>query len=509
MQVSGFSQIVKSYGGVETEIPRGIVQLPDSGFIINASTRSYGPGNTNVYTLRLDKYGDTLWTRVSGLGNEFGRGVALTTGQKIVTANFQLSFASGGCQVQRWDYSGNLDWARGYTTPNLTEGQLVCNAPGDDILIAGVDATGLQSITLILIDSSGSYQWIKRYGGTGWEALSDVKQCENGGFIIAGVTSSFNNSPNGVSDGFLMRIDNQGDTLWSKRYEGAPYLVAIESVVELSDGGFAFSGATNGYGAGAEDILLVRCDSIGDTLWTRTYGGPGADYNSHLLVMDDGGFLIAAQTASFNSLGSLDIYMIRTDANGDTLWTKTIGDNKNDAPTNLIRTADGGVAILAQSDSWNATGAFNDYDISLILLDSNLNTPCFYNPVPTQVGYTPFIVASCSPNIGNGGGQAAQNTPITSGATITTFCDLLGVAAETVSREDISLYPNPAAETFTVQLSSPGATLQLYTSTGALIRTASTTGNKIEVNLQGEAQGIYFCRVIRTDGSVWMQKVVH
>lgn len=512
IQVSGFSQIVKSYGGIVTEIPRAIVQLPDSGFIINGTTRSYGPTNTNIYTLRLDKYGDTLWTRVTGLGNEDGYGIQLASGQRFITANSQFFLGYGGCHVEQWDYNGNLIWSRGYSTPNSSQGRFICNAPSDQIMIAGEDMlpnTPYSSIALFMLDSTGSLQWVKRYGGAGYEALGDFALCENGGYIIAGTTSSYNNASNGVSDAMLIRIDNQGDTLWSKRYETAPYAIGIEAVAELGDGGFVFAGSTNAYGAGLEDILLVRCDSAGDTLWTRTFGGTYPEYNTQLLVMDDGGFLITAQTSSFTSNNQWDIYMIRTDANGDTLWTKTIGGSVRDVPRDLIRTSDGGVAILAQSESWNATGISFDYDVSLILLDSTLNTPCFYSPVPTQVGYAPFLVASFSPQITSGGGQASHSPPITSGATITTFCDPLGVASDPAPHENISLYPNPAAETFTVQLSSPGATLQLYNSTGALIRTASTSGNKIEVNLQEEAQGIYFCRVTRNDGSVWMQKVVH
>lgn len=109
----------------------------------------------------------------------------------------------------------------------------------------------------------------------------------------------------------------EGDFLWDHTYGGSDWDEA-RSVVQTPDGGYALAGMTQSYGAGLQDFWLVKTDAAGDTLWTRTYGGPSYDNANSLIVTEDGGLLLVGSTMSFGA-GGYDFWAVKTDENGDTL----------------------------------------------------------------------------------------------------------------------------------------------------------------------------------------------
>src|SRR5947207_1224561 len=109
-----------------------------------------------------------------------------------------------------------------------------------------------------------------------------------------------------------------GQSTFRKSYGGASPLTNTCYVVATADGGFALLATTNNLGAGSNDIYLVRTDEDGNLLWTKTYGGSNIDQAFAIASVSDGGFIITGSTTSFGS-GGRDVYLIRTDVNGDTL----------------------------------------------------------------------------------------------------------------------------------------------------------------------------------------------
>lgn len=112
------------------------------------------------------------------------------------------------------------------------------------------------------------------------------------------------------------------DTLWTRTYGGTSGEIGY-SVQQTSDGGFIISGETYSFGAGATDVYLIRTNSNGDTLWTKTYGGADGDYGYSVQQTGEGGFIIVGYRCS--TISTVDVYLLRTDSNGDTLWTRTYG----------------------------------------------------------------------------------------------------------------------------------------------------------------------------------------
>jgi len=134
----------------------------------------------------------------------------------------------------------------------------------------------------------------------------------SGGFILVGQTESFGA---GSKDVYLIKTDVVGDTLWTKTFGGTAVDWAID-VRQTPDGGYVIAGATQSFGAGGEDVYLIRTDSLGDTLWTKTFGGAGMDAGTSLALTDDCGIIVTGYTSS-SGFGSYDAYVIKTDENGD------------------------------------------------------------------------------------------------------------------------------------------------------------------------------------------------
>jgi hypothetical protein len=167
--------------------------------------------------------------------------------------------------------------------------------------------------------------WTKTFGGGAMDRGYSVQECLSGGFIVAGHAYSFGA---GVDDVYLIRTSADGNTLWTKVYGGVDTDWGC-SIAECDSGGFIIAGVTGSSGAGHTDIYLLRTDAGGDTLWAKTYGGDTFDYGFCVQECAAGGFIISGETESFGG-GCSDVYLIRTDTNGDTLWTKTYGGDAYD-----------------------------------------------------------------------------------------------------------------------------------------------------------------------------------
>jgi hypothetical protein len=172
-----------------------------------------------------------------------------------------------------------------------------------------------------------------------------VQQTTDGGYIIVGETRPY---PSVVCDVYLIKTNSSGDALWTKTFgsaiDGTGY-----SVQQTTDGGYIIAGSISD-GTGSNDVYLIKTNSSGDTLWTKTFGGTEWDNGFSVQQTTDGGYIVAGSTSSYGA-GAYDVYLIKTDSNGDTLWTKTIGDINSNSGHCVQQTADGGYIVAGRYDA--------------------------------------------------------------------------------------------------------------------------------------------------------------
>ncbi|MBN1632606.1 MAG: T9SS type A sorting domain-containing protein [Ignavibacteria bacterium] len=287
------TQWTKTYGGSQDDRGYCVKQTFDGGFIILGTTNSFGTGGISFILLKTDFRGDTLWTRT-----------------------YQGSYDNISMVEQTSD--------SGYIIIGMTE----------------LFGSGMTDLYLIKTNSYGDSLWAKTYGGCNLESGVDGQQTSDGGYIITGCSKSFGTTGTYV---YLIKTDSLGDCIWTRTYEdgfNGPY-----RVTETTDEGFLVAGETSFPIHGGEtDIYLIKTNSSGDTLWTKKHGGTSMDEVWDIQQTSDGGYFIVSTTRSFG-MGWWDYYLIKTDEFGDTLWTKTFGGEFGDGARSGHQTSDGGYIV--------------------------------------------------------------------------------------------------------------------------------------------------------------------
>ncbi|HOX79018.1 MAG TPA: T9SS type A sorting domain-containing protein [Bacteroidales bacterium] len=228
----------------------------------------------------------------------------------------------------------------GYAT--WGEGHSVLETPDKGFLIAGYQGSSMTSSTynmrLIKTDINGDTLWTRNYGGNNEERAFDVAICPDNGYILTGFTKSFGA---GGKDLYIVRTDENGNMQWEKTY-GIETDEEGYSIVTATDGGYFIAGKTYQYD-GAGDLWFMKINAQGDSLWTKRYGGDRRDEVGEVHRTADGGYIFAGTRGHALTLGYItDIYAIRFDAAGDTIWTREIGSEDYwDAGGDILEQDDG------------------------------------------------------------------------------------------------------------------------------------------------------------------------
>jgi hypothetical protein len=314
----------RTYGGTSYDGGNSVLQTADGGYIVAGSTRSFGAGYCDVYLIKTNASGDTLWTSTyGGTSYDYGRSVQQTADSGYIIAGGTWSFGTGFYDVYliKTDASGDTLWTRAYGGTDIDNGLSVQQTSDGGYIIAGYTRSfgagtpDSANFYLIKTNAQGDTLWTRTYGGTGDDEGHSVQQAADSGYIITGGTRSFGAGTPDSANFHLIKTNAQGDTLWTRTY-GGTYSDYGYSGQQTSDSGYIIAGYTMSFGAGAGDVYLIKTDASGDTQWTRTYGGTGDDEGYSVQQTSDGGYIIAGSTASFGA-GSDDVYLIKTDSLGN------------------------------------------------------------------------------------------------------------------------------------------------------------------------------------------------
>lgn len=257
----------KGYGGNSDDYAPDFIQTSDGGFILTGQTNSYGLDFIDMYVIKTNSTGDTLWTSTFG--------------------------------------GGYIEY-----------GSLIAEVPGGGYQVAGQIKTGFASTTdvlLVRLDAQGQLLWSSSFGNSSNTAPAGLVVLPDGSCVIGG---SGANPANNSSDYFLTKRDAQGQDVWSYYY-GGPGIHDCFSMERCADGGYAMCGVTDNNTNANWDGMLMKTDSTGQLLWEHKYGGGMYDYFDGLSQTSDNGFILSGGKTGSNGLRAL--YVVKTDASGNSL----------------------------------------------------------------------------------------------------------------------------------------------------------------------------------------------
>ncbi len=345
----------QTFGGPDSDWGASVQHTSDGGYIITGATSSYSAEGSDIWLIKTDKDGNKLWDKTFG-GSKDDRGYSV---QEIadggfIIAGYTNSYGAGSWDIWliKTDKDGNKLWDKTFGGSKDDRGYSVQETTDGGFIITGYTSSygaGSKDIWLIRTDRDGNKLWDKKFGGTDSDWGYSVQETADGGFIIAGNTFSYGA---GSSDIWLVRIDKDGNRLWDKTFGGTDSDWGY-SVQETTDGGFIIAGGTNSYGAGGSDVWLIRTDNDGNKLWDKAFGGPDNDWGYSVQETADGGFIITGVTSSYGA-GIDDIWLVKTDKGGNKLWDKTFGGVDSDWGYFIRETPDGGFIITGNTCSYGA-----------------------------------------------------------------------------------------------------------------------------------------------------------
>jgi hypothetical protein len=263
-----------------------------------------------------------------------------------------------------WNPFTDKAWARTYGGAQLDWGWSAQQTADGGYVLAGETVSygaGHYDAWLIKTDAYGNEAWNRTFGGIHKDGIRSVQQTADGGFILAGYTDSYGYPGHDV---WLIKTDGNGNPVWDSIF-GGPDTDAGYAVRQIPDGGYIVTGYVTSFGAGSYDIWLIKTDADGEEIWNRTLGGEGAEYGMCVSPAADGGFIVTGSTTSFGA-GGTDLWLIKTDADGNEEWNRTFGGTDDDWGGSVWPTEDGGYIVTGDTHSFGPGG----FDIWLIKTDS-------------------------------------------------------------------------------------------------------------------------------------------
>jgi hypothetical protein len=307
----------KFYGGGKEDRANEVAILNDYLFVVG-TTESFGEGNGDILLLKLDDLGKELLRKTyGGAGKEEGEGIIRLNDNNLLIIGSTESF--GGCK----------------------------------------------QIYLVKIDASGNEIWTQTFGGPAYDAPFDVIEHSNGELSVLGSSTSFGS---GDLDILYMRFGASGDVLFHKVFGGAKTDGGAD-IIETSSGELMMFCYTASEGAGDRDLMLLKTNQKGDSLWSKTYGGADYEESQTIRLLDDGGYLLCGHSASIDPIHNM--YALRLKEDGSILWEKNYGGNMHDGGQVAIVNSKGNYVLVARSMSFG-NGDRNAYLVEVSASDGSV-----------------------------------------------------------------------------------------------------------------------------------------
>lgn len=309
-----------------------------------------------------------LWTKTyGGISADGAKAVYPSGDGGYIVVGYTFSSGSGfsDMYVVSVDEHGDIIWSNTYGGSGFDYGYGTCSTDDGYILVGystSFSTGSSKDVYVVKIDHEGNELWSKTYGGNGLDVGMSICPVHDG-YMVCGYTESFGEGENDI---YVLKINEDGNVVWGKQYGGSGAELGYK-IKEISDGNFIIVGAS-GSDRANYDCVLFKIDGDGNIIWEKYYGAPGGDggydRGHNVIETSDGGFLILGET---NYGDALNMLVVKTDSTGEEEWVQIYGDSLHDHGSDIVETSDGNYVLCGRFD----TTEKGKNDIGLIKIDCN------------------------------------------------------------------------------------------------------------------------------------------
>ncbi len=383
LQAAGFLQTLWSttYGEVERDAATAVVACADGGTAVAGYSRSWGEDETDFMVYKLNSNGEKEWAKVygefDGVSNAMAYGIAETSdgglvvvGEKRIYSLLDEFNLTSSYRYNIWvlklDAQGNELWSKTFGGSDYDRANAVIESTDGSIVVAGhtqsyyadgsnPPAHAKKDLWIIKLDQDGNIKWQKLYGTkNGSDGANAIIQSQ-GGYVVCGFTASYGAGGVGDYDAWTMKLDANGNALWSQTAGGSKFDQA-NSVIEAASGDILVAGeTTSASGNGSTDFYVLCYDKDGRYKWSRTYGTTGFERARSIIETPEGNFILAGYSDSIGA-GNKDALLVKIDPTGIELGSQTLGGAGCDEAFAITRTIDGNYVVVGNTSSSGAGG---------------------------------------------------------------------------------------------------------------------------------------------------------
>jgi len=337
----------KSCGGSGPDVAYAIQETVDRGYVVAGKTSSYGAGSSDIWVLKFHSDGTTAWQKTyGGTDADVAYAIQQTSDGGYILAGETESPISPNKDiwVLKVNPDGDISWQKTYGGPWDDVAYSVRQTlDGGYILAAHTHAVDDESgdIWVLKLHVDGSTAWQKTYGGDDDDRALSIVATPDGGYAVAGATESYGA---GSSDIWVLKLHADGSSAWQKTYGGDSYDAGY-AMQQTSDGGYVVAGWTSSFGVGYGDIWVLKLNADGSVAWQNTYGDADMNVASAIQQTSDGGYILTGRSYVSGEDGR-DFVILRLDANGQT--PDGTGMGTSEASVSDTSVADQGVYIVPE-----------------------------------------------------------------------------------------------------------------------------------------------------------------
>lgn len=473
----------KSLGGTGFDIANAGQATTDGGYIVAGYTYSTdgnvtgSHGDADFWVVKLDASGNLQWQKaLGGSAGDFGYSVQQTSDDSFIVAGSNHS----------------------------TDGDITGNHGDVDCWVVKLSATG-------------ALQWQQSLGGTGAEYAGAIRQTTDGGYIMAGTTYSNDgqvSGNHGGGDAWIVKLDGEGSLQWQKTLGGSAG-EDPNAIQQTSDGGYIVAGTSSSNDGdvtgnhGADDFWIVKLDGVGTIQWQESLGGSDFDSPASVQHTSDGGYIVAGDSYSTDgnvtgNHGNVDFWVVKLSNSGTLEWQKMLGGTAYDKGSSVQQIAGGGYIVTGETESndGNVTGNHGQVDSWVVNL--------------SDVGVLKWQKAMGGTQTDHGSAvqQTVDNGYFVAGYSYSTDGDVTGnhgsadfwvvrlmgmpVAVSNENLGHISIFPNPSKDFVTIDfdnLDFQNMQLAILNAAGQVIREQKVTDAKMTLDISRLTTGTYFLRI--------------